>query len=52
MHIAFGTLDDQRGFEMTMEYFIDIKPDAYGFDGDRTRLTEAELWALFSGSDG
>lgn len=48
-HLAFGTLEDQSGFDMMMEYFIDIKPDAYTFSGDRTRLTEAEVFALFSG---
>jgi hypothetical protein len=52
MHVAFGTLDDQSGLEMTMEFFIDIKPDAYAFAGERQRLTEAELMALFTGGDG
>jgi hypothetical protein len=52
MHVAFGTLDDQSGLEMTMEFFIDIKPDAYAFAGERQRLTETELMALFTGGDG
>jgi hypothetical protein len=49
-HIAFGTLDDQRGFDMTLEYFIDLKPEAYTFAGERKKLTEAEVFALFNGS--
>ncbi|MBW2529311.1 MAG: GFA family protein [Deltaproteobacteria bacterium] len=48
-HIGYGTLDDQSGFEMGLEFFIDIKPDAYDFAGERKRLTEAEVMALFSG---
>ena len=48
-HLAFGTLDDQSGFELNLEYFIDIKPEAYALEGDRTRLTEAEVFARFGG---
>ncbi len=48
-HIAFGTMDDQSGFEMTFEYFIDLKPDAYTLAGECKKLTEAEVFALFSG---
>jgi hypothetical protein len=49
-HLAFGTLDDQGEIRMTLEYFIDRKPEAYSFAGDRKRLTEAEVFALLSGS--
>ena len=49
--IAFGTLDDQSGFEMTSEWFIDNKPDAYTFAGERTKLTQAEAIAMFGGGE-
>jgi len=49
LHVAFGTLDDQSGFEMKIEFFIDKKPDAYTLAGERKRLTEAEVMALFGG---
>ena len=48
-HIGFGTLDDQSGFDMKLEFFIDIKPTAYTFEGDRKQLTEAEVMAMFGG---
>lgn len=48
-HLALGTLDDQSGIDLTLEYFIDIKPDAYELAGDRKRLTEAEVMAIFAG---
>ena len=50
-HLAFGTLDDQSGIPMTLEYFIDRKPEGYAFSGDRRQLTEAEVFALFSGAN-
>jgi len=50
LHLAFGTLDDQRGFDLRLEYFIDKKPEAYTLAGERKTLTEAEVFALFGGS--
>lgn len=49
-HIAFGTVDDQSGIDMNLEYFIDLKPEAYTFAGERKKLTEAEVFEIFSGS--
>jgi len=46
--VAFGTLDDQAGFEMTTEWFIDKKPDSYGLVGERRCITEAEAFAMLS----
>ena len=37
---------------MQLEYFIDTKPEAYAFSGTHERLTEAEVFALFSGAEG
>lgn len=48
-HLAFGTLDDQSGFDMNIELFIDTKPEAYALAGERKRLTEAEVFAMFGG---
>ena len=47
LHIAFGTLDDQSGFKMNIEFFIDKKPAAYTLAGERKTLTEAEVFAMF-----
>ena len=49
MHIGFGTLDDQSGFDMHLEFYIDKKPDAYALAGERKQLTEAQVMAMFSG---
>ena len=51
-HLAFGTMDDQSGFELKLEYFIDRKPEAYTLAGEQKKMTEAEVLALFSGTDG
>jgi hypothetical protein len=51
MHLAFGTLDDQSGFDVNLEFFIDKKPEAYTLAGDHKTLTAAEVMALFGGGD-
>ena len=47
MALAAGTLDSLDGLEFTAEIFIDHKPDAYAFAGERKRMTEAEVIAAF-----
>ena len=47
-HIAFGSLDDPAGIKMTGEIFIDLKPEAYAFQGDHNTMTEAEVMAMFA----
>lgn len=47
--LAFGTLDDPSGVELTREWFIDKKPDAYTLAGERETITEAEVMAMFGG---
>ena len=47
-HIGMGTLDDPGGVTMASEIFIDEKPAAYSFSGDLTRMTSAEVFAMFS----
>lgn len=48
-NVSFGTLDDQSGFEMVREWFCDLKPAAYAFEGERDRLTSEQIRAMFSG---
>lgn len=38
-----GLFDDQSGFAMGQEIYIDNKPPGYSFAGDHPRLTEAEF---------
>jgi hypothetical protein len=40
--MCVGTFDDQSEFVLSLEIFIDRKPDAYALAGEHTRLTEAE----------
>lgn len=47
--VALGTLDDQSGFELKREWYIDLKPDAYTFAGEREALTEAQIKEMFGG---
>lgn len=50
-HFGAGTLEDWTGLEMTEEIFIDQKPDAYAFAGERKTMTAAEMMALFAPPD-
>ncbi len=47
--VALGTLDDQSGIELAREWYIDLKPDAYTFAGEREALTEAQIHEKFGG---
>lgn len=47
--VSLGTLDDPSGITITKEWFIDRKPEAYALAGERTRITEAEVMAMFGG---
>ena len=47
-HVAFGSIDATDGIAMTEEIFIDKKPAAYAFAGDRKTMTEAEVYAMFA----
>ena len=49
--IPIGILDDASGLDFASEIFIDHKPAAYAFAGDRTRLTRAETLARFGISE-
>lgn len=47
LSLALGTLDDQRGVTLDTEWFIDKKPEVYALEGERKRVTEAEMIAMF-----
>ncbi len=47
--VQLGTLDDVSGLAFGEEIFVDCKPDAYAFVGERKRMTEPEVLAMFSG---
>ena len=46
-----GAFDDQSGFELVGEIYIDEKPPGYGFAGDHPRQTGAEFMASLQGDD-
>ncbi len=46
--VAYGALDNAGDFDFTTEIFIDHKPDAYAFEGDRKQMTEADVLAAFA----
>jgi len=45
--ICAGAFDDQSGFTLTNEIFIDHKPPGYRFSGNLPSLTEAEAIAKY-----
>lgn len=47
LQLSFGTLDDGHDFDLNIEVFVDRKPDAYALEGDRKRMTEADVMAMF-----
>ena len=49
LHVPLGTLDDPSGLELSVEWFFDKKPAAYTLAGERKRVTEAEVKAMFDG---
>ena len=48
MSLNAGTLDDLTGLPLKTEIYIDHKPDGYAFAGDTTKMTEAEVMAMFA----
>jgi hypothetical protein len=49
--MCVGAFDDASGFRLTREICIDQKPRGYALAGDHPRLTEAETFAEFAGSN-
>ncbi len=47
--ICVGALENApHDLAMTKEFFIDQKPNFYAFEGERERLTGAEVFALYA----
>lgn len=46
MSLAAGTLDSLEGLTFDVEVYIDHKPAAYAFAGERKRMTEADVMAM------
>jgi len=47
--LAVGSLDQIDGLDFDTEVYIDAKPDAYAFAGERKRMTEADVMAMVAG---
>lgn len=50
-HMALGAFDDQDGFDMSLQFFIDEKPDGYTFANSCEALTGAEAIELYAPKD-
>lgn len=50
-YLTLGLFDEPDAFPLTRELYIDRKPAAFAFAGERSRLTQAQTEALFAGSD-
>lgn len=48
--IPAGLFDDSDSFEFSRQVFIDNKPEFYSFSNETRDMTEAEIFAMFSGS--
>lgn len=48
--LSTGTFDDESGFELDSQLFIDRKPGFYHFGNDTKNLTAEEVYALFESS--
>lgn len=46
--VCAGILDDQEGFALTTQVFIDEKPGFYDFANETKTMTGAELFALYA----
>ena len=46
-----GAFDPPLSGALTLEVFIDRKPEGYAFAGDHKRMTEAEVMAAFTGKE-
>ena len=46
--LAAGLFANAGGMPLTLEVYIDRKPEGYAFEGDRKRMTEAEIIAIYA----
>jgi hypothetical protein len=47
-NIPVGLFPDIEGLEMSMQYFIDLKPEYYCFSNETPKMTEKEIFAHFA----
>ena len=50
--VSIGALDDQDGFVLDSEIFVDEQPDFYAFANETTKMTGAEVFALYAPDGG
>jgi hypothetical protein len=46
--LAPGAFDDQSGFRMTLQVFVDDKPGYYSFADETEMMTGAEVFAMYA----
>lgn len=46
--LSAGLFDNAADLDLTLEVFIDKKPDGYEFAGKQKTMTEAEIFAMFA----
>lgn len=51
LEMPVGLFDDAEGLNFASEIYIDLKPAAYAFSGDRVRLTRRETLQKFGIAD-
>ena len=51
-YVSVGAFDDQEGWEMTTQIFIDRKPGHFAFVNETSTMTEAEFMVAYGGQDG
>jgi hypothetical protein len=49
LYVSLGLFDEPDALPLASELYIDRKPAAYAFAGERKRLTKAEVEASFAG---
>ena len=49
--IALGALEDQSGFRLNKEWFIDKKPESYTFADETQEMTEAQIFEMYAPKD-
>ena len=48
--LSAGALDDSSGLALSIEVYIDAKPDFYAFANDTRKMTEADIMAMVAAS--
>ncbi|MAV90663.1 MAG: aldehyde-activating protein [Bdellovibrionaceae bacterium] len=49
--VPYGLLDDQEGFDFTMQIFVERKPSTYDFANKTKTMTGDEVFAAFAKKD-